>query len=38
MSYNHFNINDRICIGEYLRKGYSICYVTIDVKQNIYKK
>lgn len=24
MSYNHFNIYDRICIGEYLRKGYSI--------------
>lgn len=24
MSYNHFNINDRICIGECLRKGYSI--------------
>ena len=24
MSYNHFNIYDRICIGDYLRKGYSI--------------
>lgn len=24
MSYKHFTINDRICIGEYLYKGYSI--------------